>query len=762
MTKLIGLGLAGLVISAPMVYTIPAVHAQTVPTEVRQAFSLLSQGRVQDAIAAFEAAVRRYPDSLDAKLGLAIAHRRQGNIDQAWNAYQRVLAQDPTNELALKSVGLFGTYRPEWQVQGIEALTTLLNLNPNDIEARALRAKLYGFQQRFAEALADYQIVLQGNPTPEILLGAAETFTSSGDSQRGLELFNRYLTTGGQITDYPALAYARALQETGNPAAAVQVLERQLRSPQLLSDPQLALLTRAALSQAYLTNQQPTEALNVLTPLQGNPNATLPLARALNEIRNQTGNQALTQQVANLYRQALNQTPNPEPKLLREIADVFSGLPNERQTALNLYRQLLSLQPNDRTLLVKQVALERELGLISEAELKARLLSALQPLPADPSERQLIAQALAGIEPPGPELLPIYTSLLQSGVNAPFLNFRIAQILLDNNNLPGARQALAAYAATPAGAEDVAPQLLAAEIERREGNLEASAQRYQALIASNPSERDILNAAIRGLANVRLQQNRPTEALAVFDQLIARNPQETTLQLARANLAYQADLISESQAQGVLNYWLATQPATNAPSELFTLVGALPPSPQREALYNRLLQIDPTNLPVQIRAIQLIAQRSPEQARVRVAQLVARDPTNIRNYFLQGQIAQAIDDLELAEQAYELILSAQPDNQEALSALAGVRFQQRRLDEASNLYSQALALEPNNQGIRQAMIGLKRVQDYQLEALADLEAIQVEQLQQGGTLNPELSNQMQQIQEDFLQRRGFQPPWERF
>jgi len=75
MTKLIGLGLAGLAISAPMVYTIPAVHAQTVPTEVREAFSLLSQGRVQDAIAAFEAAVRRYPDSLDAKLGLAIAQR---------------------------------------------------------------------------------------------------------------------------------------------------------------------------------------------------------------------------------------------------------------------------------------------------------------------------------------------------------------------------------------------------------------------------------------------------------------------------------------------------------------------------------------------------------------------------------------------------------------------------------------------------------------------------------------------------------------
>lgn len=762
MTKIINLGIAGLMVSAPLVCSMPAVYAQTVPAPVREAFSLLNQGRVQDAIAAFEQAVQRYPQSLDAKLGLAIAYRRQGLLEQAWNAYQRVLVQDPTNELALKSVGLFGTYRPEWQVRGIEALTTLLNMNPNDTEARGLRALLYGYQQRFAEALADYQIVLQANPTPDILLGAAETYTNSGNPQQGLQLFNRYLATGRQITGYPALAYGRALQETGNPTAAVQVLEAQLRAPQTQQDQNLAILNRAALSQAYLANQQPNEAIAVLAPLQGNPNAVLPLARSLNEIRNQTGNQALADQVASLYRQALSQTPSPEPRLLREIADIFSGLPAERQTALQLYRQLLTLQPNDRPLLVKQVALENQMGLISQAELRGRLLSYLQPLPTDPNEQQQLAQTLAGIDAPGPEFLPIYVSLLQSGVNVPFLNFRIAQILIENNDLPGARQALAAYSATPDGARDLAPQLLAAEIERREGNLEASAQRYQALIASNPPDRDVLNAALQGLSGVRLQQNRPVEALVVFDQLVARNPQDAALQLARTNLAYDADLISASEAEAVLNYWLQTQPTTVAPPELFALVGTLPPDPRREVLYNTLLQIDPNNIPVQIRAIQLVAQRSPAQARARVAQLVARDPSNIRSYFLQGEVAQAINDLELAEQAYNLILTAQPDNREALSALGGIRFQQRRFESAADLYSQALALNPNDMGTRQALISLKRVQDFQLEALTDLEALQVEQIQRGGTVNSDLSRQRQEIQEGFLQRRGFQPPWERF
>jgi tetratricopeptide (TPR) repeat protein len=443
------------------------------------------------------------------------------------------------------------------------------------------------------------------------------------------------------------------------------------------------------------------------------------------------------------------------------VADIFSGLPTERQTALQLYRQLAASQPNDRTLFVKQLALESQLGLISKPELRARLATAVQPLPTDPSEQRQLAEALAGIDPPGPEFLPVYQSLVAAGVNVPFLNFRLAQLLIEGNNLVAARSALAAYSATSEGAKDLAPQLLAAEIERREGNLEASAQRYQGLIASNRADSDVLNAALRGLSGIRLAQNRSVEALAIYDQLVARNPQDVTLQLARTSLAYQAKVIDESQAEAVLNYWLQTQPTTNLPPELFTLVGTLPPEARREPLYNTLVQIDPNNIPVQLRLLQVIAKRSPAQARARVAQLVARDPNNLGNYVLQGQLAQGIGELDLASKAYQTVVSVQPFNMEALSALGGIRFQQRRFDSATELYSQALALKPDDLPTRQTLISLSSAQDNQLEALAALEQLQLEQIQRGAP-NNDLSRQMQQIQEGFLQRRGFQPPWERF
>ena len=750
----------GMLLSGLTIINLPSALAQSATEALQKPFSLLGQGRVNDAIKAFQEAIRQNPQSLEAKLGLAIAYRRQGLIPQAWQAYQNVLAQDPNNQLALKSVGLLGTYRSEWQVRGIEALSTLLTLNPNDTEARGFRGLLYGYQQRFTEAIADYQILLAANPTPEILLGAAETYTNSGNPQQGLELFNRYQATGKTITGYSAIAYARALRETGNPAQAVQVLESGLRTAKK-PDEDLEIQTRAALSRAYLANQQLNEARAVLAPLQGKDKAILPLARSLNEIRTQTNDVSLDDPIVNLYRQALAQTPNPDPKILREAADVFSGLPQGQQLALQLYRQLVASQPNDRSLLVKQLSLESKLGLISKPELRGRLAAAVQPLPQDPTDLKALAQALAGIDPPGPEFLQVYQSLVATGVNVPFLNFRIAQLLIEGNNLAGARNALAAYSATIEGARDVAPQLLAAEIERKEGNLEASAQRYQGLITSNRADNDVLNAALRGLAGVRFQQNRPVEAVAIFDQLVARNPQDLTLQLARASLAYQAKLIPEAQAEAALNYWLQTQPLTNAPPELFTLVGALPADSRREPLYSALVQLDPNNIPVQLRLLQAIALRNPTEAKVRVAQIVASNPNNINSYLLQGQLAQGIGELDLASSAYQTILSAQPFNIEALSALGGIRFQQRRFESATELYSQALALKPDDIGFRQSLIGLSAAQDNQLAALTALEALQIEQAQKG-IFNNDLARQRQQIQEGFLQRRGFQPPWERF
>ena len=734
------------------------VQAQKSSGATKRGYNLLKKGWVDDAISAFQQALKGNPQSLQARLGLAIAYNRAGRIEEAFQAYQKVLAQDPQNQAALKIVGMMGTYRSEWNKPGINALNTLLELNPNDLQSRYYRALLYSYQGQFAESIADFQIVLANNPTPEAIIGAAQTYSYSGDYQKAKELFNRYKASGKPIKDYAAVAYALTLRKTGNPQEAIAILQRQLQGSQTLD--QLAILARAELSQAYIANKQEAQALAVLEPLEDREEAILPLARSLNEIRKNTNNPTLTQRVTTLYRQALGNNPNPSPSLLREIADVFSGLPQGEETALQLYRRLASMLPNDKSLVVRQLALEYKLGAIAKVDLKQRLAQTLQNLPTDSVQMQQLAVALADIDAPDAQLLPLYQSILQTQVKVPFLNFRVAQMYLQLNNTIQARQALADYTATSAGSQDMATQLLAAEIERREGNLDGSAKRYFAILTSNPSN-DIINGALRGLVGVKVQQKRFTEALVVYDQLLERNPQDITTQLGRTSVAYQAKRISKPEAEAVLNNWLATQKATNTPPELYSLVAQLPTAPSRESLYNYLVEIDSGNIKLQQQLLEVIAQRNPSEARLRMKQLIANTPNDANSSQRIALLAQAVGDLNMASKAYENILTEQPDDVDALAALGGIRFEQRRFDSAEQIYVKVLEQKPQDQQARRALAGLNAIFDRPLAALKALEQLQIEQIA-NGERDAEISNQMQQIQEDFLLRRGFQPPWESY
>lgn len=737
---------------------IAPVQAQNSSGLTRRGYNLLKKGWVDDAISAFQKALKENPQSLQAKLGLAIAYNRAGRIEEAFETYQLVLAQDPNNQAALKIVGMMGTYRPEWNKPGIKALNILLELNPDDLQARYYRALLFSYQGQFAESIADFQIVLANNPTPEAIIGAAQTYSYNGDYQKSRELFNRYQATGKPITDYAAVAYALTLRKTGNPQQAIVILQKQLQRSETLD--QLAILARSELAQAYLANKQEAQALAVLDPLQDREDAILPLARALNEIRKKTNNPTITQRVITLYRQALENNPNPSSTLLREIADVFTGLPQGEETALQLYRRLASTLPNDRSLVVRQLGLEYKLGMITKNQLKQRLATTLQNFPTDSVQLQQLASALADIDAPDPQFIPIYQSILQTGANVPFLQFRIAQMYLQLDNTIQARQALANYTATSVGSQDMATQLLAAEIERREGNLEASAQRYFAILTRNPNN-DIINGALRGLVGVRVQQKRFTEALVVYDQLLERNPQDITTQLGRTSVAYQAKRISKPQAEAVLNNWLATQKATNTPPELYSLVGQLPTDPARETLYNYLVELEPNNIKLQQRLLEVIAQRNPSEARLRMKQLIANGPRNANSHRRMALLAKAVGDLNMAGKAYENILTQQPDDVDALAALGGIRFEQRRFESAEQIYSKVLEQKPQDKEVRRALAGLNAIFDRPLTALKTLEQLQIEQIA-NGERDPEISNQMQQIQEDFLLRRGFQPPWESY
>ena len=457
------------------------------------------------------------------------------------------------------------------------------------------------------------------------------------------------------------------------------------------------------------------------------------------------------------------EAPDLTAGIAREVADALSIIPGYELDALDVYRQLVQRYPNDVSLQVQQAVTEYTVGAINSSELQGRLQSLLQPLPTNEQEQKTIAQTLTRIDPPLPGLLPIYQSVVQGENSDPFLYFRIAQMYSQLGQYETAKQALFGYSSSPAGQRDVySSLLLLADIERQQGNLDLSAQRYLSILAANVQDTQLITGALQGLAAVRQAQGRVDEAIALYDQIIVLNPQDPTKQLGRIALAYQTDRISEFEATAALSQWLAAQPISGTlPPEVASLVGLLPAAPEREPLYDWLLSIDPTSVPIQIRKIQLVAQREPELAQAMVDLLVLQNPNDLDFYFVQGEVAQALGDLDSAKDAYEVILSQEPTNIGALQSLGGVQFQRRRLTSAARLYNRARALEPQNLATRRTLADLSVVRGNRLQAVEDLERLQREQAAQG-VYDPEVWQQLQQTREGYLQQRGFQPPWERF
>jgi len=257
------------------------VLAQAAPASTAaQGYDFLDKGWVDDAIAAFETVLKREPEALEARLGLAIAYQRAGRDGSAWRAYSAVLEQDSRNETALRAVGTMGSYRPDWQARGIAALDQLLSIYPGEVEPRAQRAVLLGYQQRFGEAIADYEQLLalgrdgtgSNGPAPisalpsdqqlSLLMNAAQIYTYSQQTDLALPLFERYLSRGGLLNRPASLAYATALGQQNRAGDAIALLESL---PSATGDE--AFEQRLALALAYQANAEPDASLAALQPL---------------------------------------------------------------------------------------------------------------------------------------------------------------------------------------------------------------------------------------------------------------------------------------------------------------------------------------------------------------------------------------------------------------------------------------------------------------------------------------------------------------
>ncbi len=202
--------------------------------------ALADAGRTADALAAYRAALRRWPQDTMLLHGLAVAARKAGLADEAMKAEQAVLAIDPTDAAAHNGVGLLFAGAGLF-AEARTAFERAVTLDPSAVSywVNLGNARLTGGDAPAAEA--SYREALRLDAaSPDAANGLALLMVSTGRAAAAIPLLERVLAASPDF--YEAwLNLGRARQATGDGARAADAYRRVLAAP-----PRNAATRRAA------------------------------------------------------------------------------------------------------------------------------------------------------------------------------------------------------------------------------------------------------------------------------------------------------------------------------------------------------------------------------------------------------------------------------------------------------------------------------------------------------------------------------------
>ena len=227
------------------------------------------QRETDKARAAAEEALRLRPGFAPATIVLVRLKALDGDIDGTIAMADSVIAADPANDRAgvLKGELLLAGKRDA--EAALAAFRQALKGNPNSVAARVAATNILFQQKRTGEARAEFeQLKKQAPRHPETLFFEAQLAFADKDFKRTRELTDLILRAMPDNVRVLELAGAAAFR-TNSFVQAETFLAKALK----LAPKQL--LTRHMLAQTYLRSGQAGKALDVLQPaLEGTPEAT--------------------------------------------------------------------------------------------------------------------------------------------------------------------------------------------------------------------------------------------------------------------------------------------------------------------------------------------------------------------------------------------------------------------------------------------------------------------------------------------------------
>ena len=291
---------------------------------------------LEAVVALYREAATEHPE-VDVLVALADVEARSGDFGGGAATFERVLALDPANELALMGLALLR--QQQQQLEETEAmLTRLLEINGRHLPARQALGGVYLARCEYDRAAAEFERLLE---LPR---------DSYGTTRR---------------RDF-LVRLAQARQEAGDDAGALDALEEAVRLAPGRDD---ALTFRVMLTQGNLAAGRAARALELADELAGenpdNPGVQALHARAL-------GAAGRDDEALAILRALAERHPD-RPVMTHELLRLHVGA-DRMEAAEALARDWLAERPDDHAFRFQLAAILERTGRLEEAEAEFRAI----------------------------------------------------------------------------------------------------------------------------------------------------------------------------------------------------------------------------------------------------------------------------------------------------------------------------------------------------------------------------------------------------
>jgi tetratricopeptide (TPR) repeat protein len=698
---------------------------------------LKAAGKLQEAIAEYQVALKDDQNYGEARLGLARAQQAAGNQVEAYKEFMRAAELMPESDEAqvqtaryLAAAGSFADARSRVQ--------PVVERDPKNAQALiVLGSALVGLQD-LDRAVIEIEEALRLQPGVPAYSSLAFAKLAQGDKEAARSALEKAIeadpkSMGARLAlayfhwtndDLPAAeaAYRSAIAlDLKNTLAnrSIAAFYVGTERPQL-AEPFLKAMAETGdvaavfhLADFYLSHNRTAEAGRVLTPLVDNPetqnDANVRFAAIAYANNDAAGAHALLDKV---------RLQDPNMGMASVLKAQWLMLERKPKEALAPAQAAVKSNPRSAEAHFTLGLVQNELRLRKEAMASFKQVVQLN---ARASRAQLYLSRLNLIEGETDEAVSLAENALANSPNDPEARLGLVQGLLARRDTGRAAPEVARLVKDYPQSAMV--HVLAAQVKAQQRDLVGARVEYTRALELSPD----LVEAVAGITALDLAQNRVVEARGRIEARLASKPDNVEF-LMIAGQVYGA-LRDFPKAEASLKKAIENDPgASRAYTMLATILVASGKLDDGLAEFERIAQRDSKNISARMMAAMIVhAQGKKEDAKKRYEEILSLSPAsamaaNNLAWLYQEENTKLDDALRLAQGAAERV----PDNPSVHDTIGMIYFKKEQLEPAIAAFERSVALAPDNASYQYHLaMALARAGDYRAARQAAQRAVKL-------------------------------------